>query len=134
MKYRLLLLLQLHAVMSENQRILPHLETAAVVLFLHSPSEPFRLLLRCRVELRVASLELMLPSIILTFDSFPFALPIQNKFHMYCAIQHHERHAHTTRKSFALLRHEGQFIPRLNNRSKFAHLIPSSFSFDIRDE
>jgi hypothetical protein len=61
--------------MSENHRILPRLE-ATVVLFLHSPLEPFSLLLRCRVELLVAPLQLTLPSMILAFDSFPLAFPV----------------------------------------------------------
>jgi hypothetical protein len=74
-KYRVLLLLHFDAVVSEDHRILLPLE-AMMVLFLHSPLEAFRLLFRCRVEVFVASLQLTLPSMILAFDSFLFALSI----------------------------------------------------------
>ena len=76
-----LLFLEFHAVASQNQRVL-HLLEATVVLFLYSRLEPLRLLLGSRIETFVASLELTLPCLVLAFDSFPFASPIENQFRM----------------------------------------------------
>jgi hypothetical protein len=49
-----------------------------MVLFLYSLLESFRLLLRSRVQLSVASSELPLPRLVLVLDGFTFALPVQN--------------------------------------------------------
>ena len=77
MKHGVLLFLEFHAVMSKDQRILSCLE-ATVVLFLDSPLEPFRLLLRRRVEQFIHALQFPLPRVVLAFDCLAFAFPIQN--------------------------------------------------------
>jgi hypothetical protein len=86
---------KLDAVAAQNHRVLPHLEAAAV-LFSHASLESFRLLLRGRVEAFVASLEFPLPRLVLTFDSFTFAVPVQNKFRVDCSLQLQRRGTHNT--------------------------------------
>jgi hypothetical protein len=58
-----------------------------------SPFESVCLLLRRRVELRIVTLKLPLPGLILLFDGFLLAFPVQNKFRVDCALQFQERHA-----------------------------------------
>jgi hypothetical protein len=70
-------------------------------------------------SLYVSFSELTLPSIVLAFDRFPFALPIQNEFRMDRALQFHERHVLKISFSY-FLRHEWQFIPRLKIVGFFA--------------
>jgi hypothetical protein len=58
-----------------------------IVLFSHSPLEPFRLLLRRRVELFIPALQFPLPRIVLTFDCLTLAFPIQNQFRVDRSLQ-----------------------------------------------
>jgi len=69
------LTLHFDAVASQNHWVLFPFQSVPVLL-LDSASEAFSLLLRCRVELLVASSQLTLPSIVLASDSFPLTFPV----------------------------------------------------------
>jgi hypothetical protein len=84
---RILLFPQFHAVASENQWVLSSSLEAMMVLLLDSLLEPFSLLLRSRIEQLIASFQLPLPRMILTFDSLSFAFPVQNQFCADCSLQ-----------------------------------------------
>jgi hypothetical protein len=60
---------------SQNHWVLFPFQSVPVLL-LDSASGAFSLLLRCRVELLVASSQLTLPSIVLASDSFPLTFPV----------------------------------------------------------
>jgi len=69
-----------------------------------------------RVDLFIVSLQFALPRIVLVFNSFSFAFPVENQFRVDRTLQLHRRHARTPIEcSLTLLAVGWQFIPRLKS-------------------